>query len=537
MLRPGEILNDKYEILDHIGTGGMSTVWLARDRNVRRLWAVKDISKKDPKYELTVNEKKTLSEIEIMRKLDHPALPRIVDVIDEEDDIFVIMDYIEGETLEKLLEQYGVQKETIVVSWMLEVCDILTYLHSQNPPIIYRDIKPNNLMLDREGHIKIIDFGIAREYSGKADTMPLGTKGYASPEHFTQHTDVRSDIFTVGATAYQLLTGKNPQDPPYVIQPIRKVDPTLSQGLEKVILKATRPDPSERYQTARDLANALESYTKLDDVYISELEDKLTSHRRKLIASIALIVLGAILFGGSFLLDRHNYSSIINSPGGSAAAKEENLERAISLSPGREEAYIALIQTYAEDGRFTEAESAEFFTIYNAHQSSIPGEVSYAIGEAYLRYYTGATDNSARAKLLTAEPFFTAALGSSEEAKAKNYIFLADCYRNYILADDSLLAKDVTKEDLSELLSSGVKAVESADNEKLRQITAEAVLNLIEQEKLEFRDKGIAETDVISAIDKISSGSGETITALGVEAKKSVRMTYENGRKEADKNA
>lgn len=532
MLRPGDILNNKYEILDLIGEGGMSTVWLATDRVVKRLWAVKDISKKDPKYKLTVNEQKTLSEINIMRKLNHPSLPRIVDVIDEEDDIFVVMDYIEGENLESLLNKYGVQKETVVVSWMLEVCDILTYLHSQNPPIIYRDIKPSNLMLDKDGHIKIIDFGIAREFSGKADTMPLGTQGYASPEHFTKHTDERSDVFTVGATAYQLLTGKDPQEAPYTIQPLRQVNPNLSQGLEKIILKATRQNPDERYQTARELANAFESYTKLDDEYIGALQYKLDKHRLKLILSVIMIVVGIAVTAAGFIVDRHNYQSIIQNPGGSVQSKEENLTRAIEINPKREEAYISLIEAYAEDGKFTEDESDRFFAIYNAHSSSISGETSYDIGEAYLRYYTGTTDGSARAKLLTAEPFFTTALDSDYKEKAESYVFLASCYRNYVMSDDSLLTKDITKDDLSELLTSGAKAVESQDNDKLRQILAEAVLNLIEQEKIDFRDTGIPESEVQEAIRIVSSESGAEIASLGKTTEESVRRAYENGRKE-----
>lgn len=531
MLRQGDILNGKYEILKLVGTGGMSKVWLAMDRNVNRQWAVKEISKTDPSYRLTVNEEKTLAEIEIMRKLDHPAIPRIVDIIDEEYSLYVIRDFVEGDTLEDILENYGVQKEEVIVTWMLEVCDILTYLHSQDPPIIYRDIKPSNLMLNKDGHIKIIDFGIAREYTGrKADTMPLGTKGYASPEHFTKHTDERSDIFTVGATAYQLLTGKNPQDPPYTIQPIRKVDPKLSQGLEKVILKATAPNPDDRYQTARELANALESYKKLDDEYIEKLRKKVRRHRAKIIASVLVIVAGLILSVAGFAIDRHSYAVLVESPGGTLAAKEKSLEKAIGINPKNEEAYIALIQAYADDGKFTESESASFFEVYNAHARSIPPDVSFSIGEAYLRYYTGETDNSPRAKLLTAEPFFKASAGGEPASAAESYVFLAECYRNYVMSDDSLLAGDVSREDLEEMLESGVKAAETAENGKLGQIVGEAVLNLIELEKSDFIDKGISENEVISAIDSIGKAVPD-LEALASETKKSVHTSYENKKK------
>ena len=145
MLRPGDILKNKYEILKLIGQGGMSKVWLAMDMDLNKQWAVKEINKASAAYKNTVDETKTLREIEIMKTLDHAALPRIVDVIADESVLCVVMDYIQGETLQGVLDMYGPQPEQAVVTWMLEVCDILTYLHSQTPPIIYRDIKPSNL--------------------------------------------------------------------------------------------------------------------------------------------------------------------------------------------------------------------------------------------------------------------------------------------------------------------------------------------------------------------------------------------------------
>lgn len=531
MLRPGDILDNKYEILKLIGKGGMSKVWLAMDRRVNRQWAVKEVSKANPKYQLTVDESKTLREIDIMRRLDHPALPRIVDVIDEEYSLCVVMDYIEGETLLELLETYGVQKEEVVVTWMLEVCDILTYLHGQNPPIIYKDLKPSNLMLNRDGHIKIIDFGIAKEYKGnKGETMPLGTEGYASPEHRSGYTDERSDIYTVGTTAYQLLTGKDPSEPPYDLLPIRSINPSLSQGLEKIIARATERDPDNRYQTAAELANALESYKKLDDDYIQTLEAKVRRGTALLILGIVLALSGVIATGASFIIDRNNYNSLVASPGGSTAAKEESLNKAIGIKPKQEAAYIALIEAYAEDGKFTEEESARFYATYNANRDQISPDVNYAIGEAYLRYYTGTTDSSARAKLLMSEPFFKAAKEGENGKKAESYVFLAECYRNYVLSDDSLVTKDVSKEDLEDLLESGKNAVLTAENEKLRLILGEAVLGLIEQEKGAVRDAGIGEGDVTSVIDEIGN-TGPALQPLAVETKNSVHLTYEEGKK------
>ena len=531
MLRPGDILKNKYEILKLIGQGGMSKVWLAMDMDLNKQWAVKEINKASAAYKNTVDETKTLREIEIMKTLDHAALPRIVDVIADESVLCVVMDYIQGETLQGVLDMYGPQPEQAVVTWMLEVCDILTYLHSQTPPIIYRDIKPSNLMLNYDGHIRIIDFGIAREYKGKGDTMPLGSEGFASPEHFTKHTDIRSDIYTVGSTMYALLTGKDQTMPPYYIQPLRKVDPSLSQGLEKIIQKATSKDPAERYQSAAELANALESYEKLDDDYITGLQKKVASFKGKRIAAVAVILLGLAVTIGGFVAERHNYNNLIQSPGGTLEAKVESYERAIDLKPKEEAAYIGLIEAYSEDGYFTEEESAEFFRIYNTKKSSISRDINYDIGEAYLKYYTGKTDSSPRAKLLTAEPFFSAAVGGKQSSKAESYVYLAGCYRNFVMSDDSLLTKEATKADFEQLLTEGTDAVTATEDGRLKEIVAEAVLNLIETEKLEMRDTGIPEADIKKAIDSIGKQLPEGTDIDAAETYKSVHAAYEAGKK------
>lgn len=529
MLRPGDILENKYEIIKSIGKGGMSKVWLAKDTNVNlnRLWAVKEISKTTEVYKMTVDEKKALHEIEIMKSLDHPALPRIVDVIDGDTSLCVVMDYIQGMTLQGVLDEYGTQKEQAVVSWMLEVCDILTYLHSKNPPIIYRDIKPSNLMLNNDGHIKIIDFGIARVQKEGDDTMALGSEGFASPEHFTGKTDVRSDVYTVGSTAYALLTGKNQKTAPYYIQPIREIDPSLSQGLEKIILKATKKDPAERYQTAAELANALESYEKLDDEYINQLKKKVGAYKKRFGASVALIVIGAALTAGGFIYESSSYTNLVTSPGANTEQKVASLEKAVDLKPGREEAYIALIEAFAEDGRFTEEESEEFFSIYNSHKNSIDGDTNYDIGEAYLRYYTGKTDSSARAKILTAEPFFKEAIEKgSHEDLASGYIFLAECYRTYVMADNSLLTGSETEKDYDNMLKRCEETIENAPNEKMRSITAEASLGLIESQRNEMKEKGIRKEDILSVIDTAEKSPEPEVKSFAAEVRTNVEMTY-----------
>ncbi|MCM1543482.1 MAG: serine/threonine protein kinase, partial [Blautia sp.] len=158
MAEIGSVLDGKYEILTEIGRGGMSVVYLAMDTHLNKQWAVKEIRKKGSGKNDEVVVNSLLAEANMMKKLDHPALPRIVDIIDNGRTIYVVMDYIEGESLDKILAENGTQAEDLVIGWAKQLCDALSYLHSQKPPIIYRDMKPANVMLMPEGTIKIIDF-------------------------------------------------------------------------------------------------------------------------------------------------------------------------------------------------------------------------------------------------------------------------------------------------------------------------------------------------------------------------------------------
>lgn len=170
MAEIGTLIDGKYEILKQIGKGGMSTVYLAMDQHLNKQWAVKEIRHKADDRESHIIIQSLVAEANLMKKLDHPALPRIVDIIDSRDTIYVIMDYIEGEPLSRILEREGPQPEEDVLEWAKQLCDVLSYLHTRKPPVIYRDLKPGNIMIRPDGNIRLIDFGIAREYKEGAVT-------------------------------------------------------------------------------------------------------------------------------------------------------------------------------------------------------------------------------------------------------------------------------------------------------------------------------------------------------------------------------
>lgn len=205
MLTIGSVIDGKYKILNKIGQGGMSVVYLAMNEKANKQWAIKEI-RKDGVKDFQVVKQSLIVETDLLKKLDHPNLPSIVDIIEDDNTFLIVMDYVEGRSLEKELEEYGAQRQDKVIEWAKQLCDVLIYLHSRKPPIIYRDLKPENIMLRPDGKVMLIDFGTAREFKERnvSDTVCLGTVGYAAPEQFggQGQTDARTDIYGLGATLF-----------------------------------------------------------------------------------------------------------------------------------------------------------------------------------------------------------------------------------------------------------------------------------------------------------------------------------------------
>lgn len=263
------VFDGKYEVLKVIGQGGMSFVYLAMDKRLNKQWAIKEIQKEGSDQNGKVVQT-LMTEANLMKRLDHPAIPRIIDIIENQMAIYVVMDYIEGDSLDKVLDKFGPQPQDVVIDWTMQLADALNYLHNQNPPIIYRDMKPANVMLKPEGTVKLIDFGTAREYKGMntSDTIAFGTQGFAAPEQYgKRETDGRTDIFCLGMTMHNLLTGKNPSDENYEYYPVRVWRPDVHEGIERVIERCVRPDRESRFQNCSELMYALEHYEEDTEAY------------------------------------------------------------------------------------------------------------------------------------------------------------------------------------------------------------------------------------------------------------------------------
>lgn len=360
MTRVGTVIGGKYEILKKIGQGGMSIVYLAMDTHLNKQWAVKEI-KKSKKQDTRTLLKSLQREANILKMVDHPVLPRIVDIINYQGTVFVVMDYIEGRPMSETLKLEGAQPQEKVIEWAKDLCSALDYLHSLNPPIIYRDMKPSNIMLKPDGKVKLIDFGTAKEFDVEsiADTTALGTRGYAAPEQFGDakgrgiyKTDARTDIYSLGATLYHIVTGKNPSEPPYVMKPIREWNPLLSNGLEKIILKCTRPNPEDRYQNCAELQYDLEHYEELDDAFRRECKKKIRGFficLALMLCSIGVTVTGYL---GNEREKKQDYENLMNE--GFRETVQGNYENAVDIyttaitdvDGTRDTAYLELLSLY-----------------------------------------------------------------------------------------------------------------------------------------------------------------------------------------------
>lgn len=264
LLPAGSLLANRYIIIHKIGQGGMGAVYKATDTRLgQKVVAVKELSEAnltDPAEKQQARQAFE-QEARILAQLNHPNLPRVTDHFSEAGKQYLVMDFIEGQTLQQMLDATGGPLDVQKVSdWAVQLCDVLEYLHSQQPPVVFRDLKPGNIMLDRDGKVKLIDFGIARHFKpGKTtDTVSFGTAGYAPPEQYGKgQTDARSDIYALGATLHHLLTGRDPANNPFNFPPLRTLNPKVPEIIEHAVMKALEQAPPNRWQSAHEMKKAL----------------------------------------------------------------------------------------------------------------------------------------------------------------------------------------------------------------------------------------------------------------------------------------
>lgn len=386
--------NDTYEIKSIIDHGGMSTVYLAEHKRLHTRWAVKSVSKhQGTQFDF-------LAESNILKRLHHPMLPRIVDIFEDNDSIYIVEDFVEGITLEQLLRREKKVSEAQGLQWFRDLCDVLIYLHNQHPnPIIYRDMKPSNIMLQPDGTLKLVDFGIAREYkqTSHADTTYIGTEGYAAPEQFgSAQTDTRTDIYSLGVTMYHILSGKSPYEPPYQFIPIRQMDKSLSAGTEYILNKCTQTEPEARYQRVEELLYDLEHIYRFDDAWKIY---KRTKHFRVAILAVLLVASASLLVTGQVLMafeKENTYTDLLEQASDSSLSDYNHalslLEEAQAMFPDRVDSY----RQYA----YTLYQNEEYQTCANYGEDCLKqfpedGQMLLTIASAYFEMgdYKAASEN------------------------------------------------------------------------------------------------------------------------------------------------
>lgn len=271
-LSEGVVLKSRYEILRKIGGGGMGAVYLAADRNLGGVErAVKEMVQSSIEEE---QQRKAVDDFKresmILTTLDHPSIPTIYDYFfdDDEGRFYLVMKYISGGDLATRLRAApeGRIDEKTVTEWALQITDVLTYLHTLPTTIVYRDLKPSNVMIDgRSGRVMIIDFGIARSINQNREkgVTAVGTMGYAPPELFSGNVEPRSDIYSLGSTMFHLLTGADPQNNPLLIFDFQKnprprqINPQLSDQMERILMRAVEYNADARFSTAEEMKQVL----------------------------------------------------------------------------------------------------------------------------------------------------------------------------------------------------------------------------------------------------------------------------------------
>ena len=270
----GKVLNSRYEIVRRIGGGGMGAVYLAKDRNLGDApRAVKEMIEShldDTQHEKAIADFKR--ESLLLTSLEHPSIPTVYDYFydDNSERFYLVMKFIPGSDLSSRLRKTpgGRIEEPTVTEWAIQTADVLEYLHTRRQAIIYRDLKPANLMLDSNNNrIMLIDFGIARWVNKQEKGVTaVGTMGYAPPELFSGRADPRVDIYSLGATMFHLLTGSDPQDNPLLIFDFaknprpRQINPGLSSEMERILMRAVEYKPEHRFQSGAEMREVLSSH-------------------------------------------------------------------------------------------------------------------------------------------------------------------------------------------------------------------------------------------------------------------------------------
>lgn len=544
MLEIGSLVDGKYKILSEIGHGGMSVVYMAINEKANKTWAVKEV-RKDGRMDFNIVRQGLMAEIDTLKRLKHPYLPSIVDVIEDDETFIIVMDYVEGRSLDKILEEHGVQQESVVVEWAKQLCDVLGYLHSRTPAIIYRDMKPANVMLKPDGTVTLIDFGTAKNYEiNYGETTGIGTIGYAAPEQYIGsglgRTDARTDIYCLGMTLYHLLTGQDPCRNLISDTSIRAVNPALSRGLDSIIRKCTAHQPEDRYQSCEELMYDLENYEILEPLYKKKQKRKFSIFIGTLAASVLCVAAGLTFHFAASAKASETYNNLLYE-----ASRSVDYDTKISLYEqcmelpdmgGRKDAYLGMIQAFKEnDAVFTVNEANLLDKYIMNHKDELQAnkrdytEICFETGKLFWYYYDygdGSDNQVTRAK--SAIEWFQDVVDQAPQdyenlGMAKAYasigMFYRDITTNITEASDKGNYKPLF-DNLTELIPT---VAENADeNEIVRLELVELTRGALQQYATKFKVDGVTEQEILSLYQQLEQVTDAIQTTTDVtDAKRS----------------
>lgn len=548
MLQIGSIVDGKYKVLSKIGQGGMSVVYLALNERANKTWAIKEI-RKDGVQDFTTVKQGLIAETNILKSLNHKYLPSIVDVIDDDETFLIVMDYIQGKSLNVILresmeqEGYPISVED-TLSWAKQLCDVLYYLHTRPQPIIYRDMKPANVMLKPDGEISLIDFGTARVFKtgNSEDTTCLGTPGYAAPEQYGGNGQTRpqTDIYCLGATLHHLITGRNPAATPFNFPKITQCRPTLLEetpkelrnillGLEMIIDKCTQYEIKDRYQSCAELKYDLEHPEDLGIPHRKKLRNKLIAFGGS--AAMAVVLGGVSLFG--MVMENKTKSSgyeyyISKAQTASQGEAIEQYQKAIALNPTSEDAYLGMLDTMLQDNELSVEEDMIISTVLDSKENGRNKEnsvyfqanksgfvkFSYQLGLAY--YYSvgsGGDKSAARGWFKNVTDADMSSLDMGEEDSEKDawqaraeILGKISEYRAKVGVANQAGDEEVSYEDYwYDMLSLVDDQVAERDNVITELRLYNEIVYQIFNQTMEFRDAGLSQETMRTALSDIQS--------------------------------
>lgn len=383
------VLEGKYRILKALGKGAEGSVWLAVHVQTEQLWAVKEIPRKVDGREF--------HELEMMKKLQHPSLPKVLDVLETEAYLYLIMEYIRGYTLEEIKQKKGRLTPRQVLEVGEQLSDALTYLHGRKQPVFHLDIKPANIIQKKDGRLVLVDFGAARKDRTESEAERRGTDGFAAPEQYDLEAslDGRADIFGLGATMYYLISGVK-----YSLPLWKSRVPGCPEYLNTMIRTCLQKSPEKRYQNSKQLQGELARQKK--KIQRGRWRCKFWTALLMVILAMGAAVRELPAEFAAHMEENWNYEKLLEEA--LCVSGEKSLEyyrQALFLEPSRREAYLQYLDSADNDGVFSqEEEEALRVMIYTiplgqtetyeeilAKNSASYGEVAYQIGMTYWFYY------------------------------------------------------------------------------------------------------------------------------------------------------